>query len=124
MQKYIQVYKVIIAGGRDFNNYELLNEKVNEVLAVKKADFQIEIVSGTAKGADSLGEHYARHNNYLIKRFFPDWSIGKSAGYIRNKEMAQYAEACICFWDGSSKGTKQMIDLATAYQLALAVFKY
>lgn len=65
----------------------------------------IVIVSGTAKGADKLGEQYALENNFLVHRFFPDWeTYGKGAGYRRNAEMAQNADIAVIFWDGVSKG--------------------
>lgn len=118
--------KVIIAGTRDFDNYELLKQKMDKILAARvRNNEEIIIVSGTARGADKLGERYARERGYTIKRFPADWDKnGKRAGYIRNEEMAKYADACVCFWDETSRGTKHMIDLATRYKLALRVIKY
>lgn len=114
--------KVIIAGSRDFNNYELLKDKCNYYL--QNYD-DIEIVSGLARGADSLAIKYAKEYNYPVKEFKPDWDkFGKSAGYIRNKEMAEYADALIAFWDGKSKGTKHMIDLAKSNNLKVKVILY
>ena len=93
--------KVIIAGGRTFNDYDLLCKFCNKALSLQT---EIEIVSGTANGADKLGEKYANENGYSIKQFPADWDkYGKSAGYIRNEEMAKYADALIAFWDGKSK---------------------
>ena len=64
---------------------------------------------------------WARNNNIPLKMFYPNWDrYGKSAGMIRNKEMAEYAEALIAIWDRRSKGTKHMI--ATAKRLGLQVF--
>lgn len=72
----------------------------------------IEVVSGTAKGADLLGEQYAKEKGYTIKRFPADWDThGKKAGYIRNVQMAGYATHCVVFWDGKSSGTKMMVDI-------------
>jgi len=77
--------KVIIAGGRDFNNYELLKEKCDYYL---KNINDIEIVSGVACGADKLGEKYASDKNYSIKRFPADWdTLGRGAGHIRNAQI-------------------------------------
>lgn len=113
--------KVIIAGGRDFSNEALLTESCNKLLI--GSDF--EIVSGTARGADRLGEFYAIDRNFQIKRFQPDWdTYGKRAGYLRNQEMAEYADMLIAFWDGQSKGTKHMIDLATQKGLTVHIVKY
>ena len=112
-------FKVIIAGGRTFNNYDLLCQNCDKALSLQT---EIEIVSGTANGADKLGEKYAKENGYSIKQFPADWNkYGKSAGYKRNEEMAKYADALIAFWDGKSKGTKHMIDLAKRYGLKVKV---
>jgi hypothetical protein len=116
------MFKVIIAGGRDFNDYDLLCSKCNVILKNKK---NVEIVSGAARGADELGEQYASEKAYDIKQFPADWDkYGKSAGYKRNKQMAEYADALIAFWDGKSRGTKHMIDLAKEKNLLVRVVKY
>jgi YspA, cpYpsA-related SLOG family len=120
----MESFKLIIAGGREFCDYALLHKKVDVLLASKRFSVQIEIVSGKAKGADTLGEQYAKANNFSLKEFPADWSIGESAGYLRNKDMAEYADACICFWDGKSKGTKQMIDLAKEKGIPLRIVLY
>lgn len=73
-----------------------------------------EIVSGGARGADSLGERYAKENSIAIKRFTPDWDgLGKRAGFVRNQDMGNYADTVVAFWDGESSGTKHMIEFAT-----------
>jgi len=114
--------KVIIAGGRSFNNYNLLYTECNNYL---NAYSNIEIVSGCANGADRLGERYALEKEYLITKFPAQWdTFGKSAGYIRNEEMAKYADILIAFWDGDSKGTKHMINLAEKYKLKVNIIKY
>jgi YspA, cpYpsA-related SLOG family len=114
--------KVIIAGGRTFNDFGLLCEKCDNIL-VNQTD--IEIVSGTANGADKLGERYASKRGYPCTRFPANWNkFGKSAGYLRNKEMAEYGDALIVFWDGKSKGTKHMIDLAENFELKIRVINY
>ena len=114
--------RVIIAGGRTFNDYELLYQKCNEALSLQT---EVEIVSGTAGGADRLGEKYAAEKGYPVKQFPADWEkFGKSAGYIRNEEMAKYADALICFWDGESRGSKHMIDIAKKYNLKVKVVSY
>ena len=114
--------KVIIAGSRDFSDFQLLYAKCEEVLAnVNKA----EIVSGTARGADRLGEHYASLKGHSVRQFPADWDKhGKAAGYVRNKEMADYADCLIAFWDGESRGTKHMIDLATEKGLSVHIINY
>ena len=70
-----------------------------------------EVVSGTANGIDRRGEQWAAKNNIPIKQFPAEWDVyGKSAGYLRNYVMAQYADALIAIWDGKSKGTLNMIN--------------
>ncbi len=102
------MFKCILAGGRDFNNYSLLEQKCDLILKDKK---DIEIVSGTAKGADEMGEIYAAYKRYKVKRFPANWDLyKKAAGFIRNKEMAEYSDALIAFWSGS-RGTENMIEL-------------
>ncbi len=114
--------KVIIAGGRGFSDFQLLYAKCEEILANKT---DVEIVSGTAKGADKMGEHYAKLKGFTVKQFPAEWDkYGKSAGYIRNKDMADYADILISFWDGESKGTKHMIDLATERNLSIHIINY
>lgn len=118
-------FSVIIAGSRDFEDYELLKSVCDRMLSEKKLTHDIVIISGGARGADSLGEKYAEENGFAIDRHPADWERdGKSAGYIRNKEMAEVADACICFWDGESKGTKHMIDIATDMGLKLKIVNY
>ena len=114
--------KVIIAGGRDFTDYNKLCQVCDEFL---KDQIKIEIVSGAYKGADLLGERYASERNHPIKQFPADWrQYGKSAGQKRNAEMANYANLLIAFWDGKSKGTKNMIDLATQAGLKVKVLYF
>jgi hypothetical protein len=119
-----KVLRVIVAGGRDFTNYPLLKQKLIYYLQnYSYAD--IEIVSGTARGADQLGERFAKEMGCSIKRFPANWDkYGKRAGYIRNKQMAEYADVCVVFWDGRSRGSKLMIDLAKEYGLPLRVVYY
>jgi hypothetical protein len=71
------------------------------------------VVSGTARGVDQLGEQWAEDRHLLVHRYPADWDrYGKRAGYVRNKEMAENADALVAVWDGISRGTKHMIDLA------------
>lgn len=114
--------KIIIAGTRTFNNYPLLSCYCDFILQNR---FEVTIVSGTAKGADILGEQYAKSKGYPLTQFKPDWdTYGKAAGYRRNSEMAQYSDALIAFWDGKSKGTKHMIDIARKEGLKVRVYYY
>ena len=119
------IYKIIIAGGRDFMDYNLLKEKTNKILQEKRVSHKIVIVSGCARGADTLGLRYASENAFDVEEYPADWDkYGKKAGYMRNVEMAENANALIAFWDGKSKGTKHMIDIATERNLPIRVIRY
>ena len=116
-------FKVIIAGGRDFQDYNLLKEKCDSILSSVKDD--IMIVSGCATGADSLGEKYAAENDYIIAYFQANWNLyGRGAGMVRNREMAEYGDALIAFHDGQSKGTANMIKIAKEKGLKVRVINY
>ena len=114
--------KIIIAGGRNFRDYNQLRESCDNILVNQK---EVEIVSGTAAGADTLGERYAQEKGYEVKKFPAQWDLyGKSAGYKRNQQMAEYADGLIAFWDGKSRGTKHMIDIANKMGLKVRVVRY
>jgi hypothetical protein len=121
-QEQIKMLKVIVAGGRDFQNYDLLSEKLNKLFS-KRAD--VVIISGMAKGADSLAVKYAEEHKLRVSEFPAQWQKhGNSSGFRRNVEMARFADACVCFWDGKSVGTKHMIDTAKRMNLNVRVINY
>ena len=114
--------KVIIAGGRDFSDYKFLLDSVYSIL---KGDDNVEIVSGCADGVDKLGERFAESFGLPISKFPANWGkYGRSAGPIRNLEMAKYSDELIVFWDGKSKGTKNMINNARKLNLVVHKFIY
>ena len=116
---------VIIAGSRDFLNYEFLCNKVSYIISTKKKNYKIVIVSGCAKGADTLAIKFAKENNFLLKKFPAEWDkYGKKDGFLRNQEMAKYSDALIAFWDGKSKGTKHMIDISRQEKSLTRVIMY
>lgn len=118
------LFPVIVAGGRDFSNYELMKGKLDSLLRSKNPE-DVVIVSGGARGADSLGERYARERGYKVWQFKPDWNrLGKRAGFVRNTEMADHSDALVAFHDGFSRGTMQMIETAKERGLAVRVVKY
>ena len=124
--------RIIIAGSRDFNDYELLKKSAIEIITKKTMLPDLtRIISGGARGADTLGERFANEMGLEISRFIPDWDgLGKRAGYVRNAEMAKFAVEddndgmLIAFWDGQSRGTKHMIDLAKRYGLEVHVVNF
>ena len=81
--------RIIIAGSRTFNNYPLLKKTLDECISNLETNEEIQIVSGGARGADKLGEKYAKERGYSLKIFPANWDkYGKRAGYLRNNEMA------------------------------------
>ena len=118
-------YRVIISGGRDFNDFELMKNKCDLYLSQKRETHRIVVVSGTARGADSLGEHYARLRGFGLQRYPANWDRdGKAAGPIRNALMARNADALIAFFDGSSRGTANMIQSAKERGLPVKIVQY
>ena len=117
------MFRVIIAGSRWFSDYALLKRTMDTLLSNIKED--ITVVCGKARGADTLGEQYAKERGYAVAYFPADWDkYGKAAGFIRNEQMAQNADALVVFWDGKSRGTKNMIELAAKYKLKVRIKKY
>jgi hypothetical protein len=117
----LQNLKVIVAGSRTFNDYNLLKTKLDHLL---KNQTNIEIVSGTAKGADRLGEKYAQEKGYKLTQFPADWQLGNHAGFLRNLEMAKYATHAVIFWDYQSMGTAHMINLCQKHKLNYRIIKF
>ena len=116
------MYRVIVAGSRDFHDYGFLLNKLDWALSNREAS-GITIVSGGAKGVDALGERYAKDYGLSIERYPADWSThGKAAGPIRNRQMAENADALAAFWDGKSRGTKNMIEEARKKGLRVIIF--
>jgi dissimilatory sulfite reductase (desulfoviridin) alpha/beta subunit len=118
-------FKVIIAGSRGFSNYKLLKEACDKYLREKKKTHNVIVVSGHARGADTLGEKYASDEDLDLEIYPADWKkYGKSAGFMRNEQMADIADAVIAFWNGESHGTKHMIDIAEEKGLNVKVVNY
>lgn len=127
--------KLIIAGGRDFRDYDLLERECKIFIAEQtflKSEnastlnsSDITTISGKAMGADLLGERFSSKYGFNILEFPADWdSHGRSAGPIRNAEMARNATHCICFWDGESNGTKNMIENCKKFNLVYKIIYY
>ena len=97
---------IAVIGSRTFADYDLLEETL--------VHYQIsKLISGGAKGADSLAERYATNHCIELVVFKPDWKkYGRGAGPIRNRDIVDAADLVIAFWDGKSKGTKSALDYA------------
>jgi hypothetical protein len=110
----------IIAGGRDFDDYELLRKVASKV--IRPGDT---VISGGAKGADQLGEQFAGRNNLKVEVYRAEWDkYGKGAGHRRNHQMSLVADGLIALWDGKSSGTKNMIENAHKARLTTLVVYY
>lgn len=118
-------FKLIVAGGRDFNDYALMDASINQVLSELADDLVVSIVSGMAKGADSLAVTWANIHQCTLYKHYAQWGeYGKRAGYVRNEEMANSSSGLLAFHDGVSKGTAHMIAIARAKNLYVKVIKY
>ena len=102
--------KLAVVGSRTFNDYELLCKYLNTIHAKEPISY---IVSGGAKGADRMGERWAKENGVETIIFIPDWEKhGRKAGFLRNQDIINEADKVIAFWDTISNGTKNSIELA------------
>ena len=108
--------KLAVVGSRSCNNVGIIFEYLCIICSPfqsKEDVYDVEIVSGGAKGADTIAEKFALINRIPTKIFLPDWDKhGKSAGFLRNKDIVDYSDMVLAFWDQKSKGTKHTIDLA------------
>lgn len=121
----MQEFKLIVAGGRDFNDYELMHDKLFELAETVYRDKLVSIVSGMAKGADIMAYHIAVRENAAVYKFPANWDkYGKGAGYRRNEDMARFADGLLAFHDGVSKGTANMIQIMQRLSKAVHVVKY
>lgn len=114
-QKGGRPVKLAIVGSRDFKDWFLLCRVLEPYLKLsqsRKVEWWIEeVVSGGARGADSLGAKWAKNNDIRLHVFEADWEThGKSAGLVRNTSIAERADVCVAFWDMRSRGTADTID--------------
>ena len=115
-------FSVIIAGSRGFSDYDLLCEKCDKIFSRRKPTL---ILCGEAKGADLLGKRYAKEHGIPVQSFPAQWDeYGKAAGMIRNKQMLAFADALVAFWDGESRGTENMLDIAANKGIPVRVICY
>lgn len=117
-------FRVIIAGSRSFYDFSKLSDSCDNILEEVVKTHQIIIFSGGAMGTDYLGERYARERGYGLHVFPADWKkYGNSAGPIRNMLMADNADALICFWDGRSRGPRNIIFESNKRKLQVNIIK-
>jgi hypothetical protein len=118
--------KIVIAGSRNITNTQQVFSKIANGLSKLASGLdckEITVISGGARGIDTIGEEWAKVVGSPIKRFLPNWNTyGKKAGYLRNKEMIKEADALIAIWDGKSPGTRHIIALAKFKGIPMAIY--
>ena len=112
--------RVIIAGSRDVTQLQF-DKAIEEIPWAPSV-----VVCGMARGVDLMGKSWAERNRIPVAEFPASWNPGggavdRSAGYKRNVQMANSADALFAIWDGESKGTKHMIDIAMKKNLPVSV---
>lgn len=118
------IKRVVIAGCRDYSNYEEAKPYIDFCLSNIRKENNIIILSGHANGADLIGEMYAKENGFKVEIYPANWNkYGRSAGPIRNRQMAEVCDYVICFWDGKSRGTKSMIEFAREFNKPIRIKK-
>jgi hypothetical protein len=111
-----------VVGSRTFSDYKLLDETLTRFHQVNPIT---EIVSGGARGADSLAERWANENNIPVKVYPAEWEkYGRRAGMIRNRYIISNSEYCFAFWDGFSHGTKNDIELCHKFNIPCTIVRF
>lgn len=110
--------KLAVVGSRTWKDWLMVRQEINKFPCL-----ETEIVSGGAAGVDRMAKDVAERDNFSYTEFRPDWNkYGKRAGAVRNKQIVDYCDKLIAFWDGQSKGTKISIDLAEKAGKLLKVY--
>ena len=118
--------RIIIAGSRTITDFKIVQKAVFQALHEWKKTYSdvTEVFSGCAKGVDILGQIWSTKYGKQLLLYPADWEkYGKKAGYLRNEKMAKLTDGLIAIWDGKSKGTKHMIDIANKKGLKVFVYE-
>lgn len=114
--------KLAVVGSRTFDDYDLLKQYLDEIHKVTPITL---IISGGAKGADSLSEKWAHQNNIETQIFKPMWEkFGKQAGFLRNKDIILGSDQVLAMWDGCSKGTLHSINIADHHKISYKIIRF
>lgn len=118
--------RVLVAGSRGFNNYEDFCDSLESAIDLKLMREDGCFISGKAsRGADAMIIRWCKEHQILCREMPADWDTHKkSAGYIRNADMAKVCSGAIIFWDLLSPGTKNMVDLCTINKIKNTVFVF
>lgn len=118
-------FKLVVAGGRDFKDYATLCKFIDHAMSEVVKVNTLAIVCGEARGADALGKRYALERGLTVYSYPANWEKhGKSAGYKRNSEMADVCNGVVAAWDGKSRGTQHMINLAEKLGKQVSILSY
>lgn len=118
-------FRLIVAGGRDFDDFKLLERTILSLANTTYDEFAVSIVSGMARGADMLGHSFAVKHNVVCYPFRADWQAkGKGAGFARNAEMGDFADGLLAFWDSRSRGTQHMISYMRGLNKPVHIVNY
>ncbi len=116
------IMRIVIAGCRNYTDYKEAKSFIEAEIIKLKKENQFVLLSGKCKGADQLGERFAKENGWNIEEFPAEWrKYGRAAGPKRNKTMVEKCDAIICFWDGKSKGTASLIQFAKQMKKTIAI---
>ena len=114
--------RTIIAGSRKITDYKIVLNAIRKSIEISGIRPTV-IISGGAKGVDRLGEKFAKEFEFPLELYNAEWDkYGNRAGFVRNEQMALVADALIAIWDGESKGTMHMINLAKKYGVKTYVY--
>lgn len=113
--------RVVIAGSRYFNDYDLFSSAVNKYLSKIRNEYDLIILSGHCNGTDLMAERYAKEYGFELEVYPADWSLGRKAGPLRNKKMVDIADFAIAFYAGGS-GTLSLITLAKQKNIPVRVY--
>lgn len=107
------IFKVVVAGSREFDNYNLLKKSLDYFLQNKiQEGYEIIIISGGAKGADSLAEIYTKEKGFKLTVYKAEWDkYGRKAGYLRNIVIGKEGDCLVAFWNKKTNGTRNMINI-------------
>ena len=111
---------IAIIGSRGFSDYAFLKERMESLC---ESVHVTRVISGGAKGADSLAAAWTKEKGIPLLEILPDWQkYGRSAGFKRNSQIIEAADICVAFWDGVSRGTAHSISLAKAKGIKVLIY--
>jgi hypothetical protein len=125
-------FKLIVAGGRDYTDYERMIHEIDEYIASNREAMTaptVAFVSGMSRGADKLAVRFARQYVYVLHKFPAQWwtkngDLNIAAGFERNQQMAEFADKLLAFWNGKSKGTAHMIQCMQRLNKPVSIVRY